>query len=426
MEHHILGFINEHLYLFKTLGYYFILFASFFESFPVLGFIIPGQSMIMIVGLLAKKHLVSFWFMFLIASIGAILGDLFAFFLGKKYGEAFLNKHGSKFFVKPKLIEDTKQLIKNHPGKTLFFGRLNSVTRSLAPFVSGMSGIKISTFATYCVGSCLLWAGLFLSIGYIFGKGFEIIAPIIGKFILISTIIALLLIGLVKFMEKRGLTLSRYHIQMLLVNVISLYVFATIGEAVSRGGKIILAFDEKIKSFIDTLHSQVLDNFFLKLSLLDTEQFILIILVLCVILILQNQHKDFYSSIISLVSAYFFIYFVKIIFSRARPEFSMIVETGFAFPSGHAAIATLFFLTIIHNYTELIKKEFFRFAFVCVNVFLILLFSFSRIYLGVHHTTDVIAGIAIGAWIFSLTVLASRIAPWLYKKIKREQIIPNL
>ena len=67
-----------------------------------------------------------------------------------------------------------------------------------------------------------------------------------------------------------------------------------------------------------------------------------------------------------------------------------------------------------------------RMMFVTVNILTIILISFSRIYLGVHWTTDVIAGIALGAWIFSMTVLASKISPWLYKKIKREQIIPNM
>lgn len=426
MEHQILAFVNENLGLFKTLGYYFVFLASFFESFPVIGFLVPGQAIIVIFGFLAKKQLVSFWLMFFVVAVGAVLGDLFAFFLGKKYGEKLLKNHGGKFFLKPKLIADTQTLVKNNPGKALFFGRLNSVTRSLSPFVSGMSGIRFSTFFTYCITSCALWAGTFLSIGYIFGKSFEVVAPIVGKFILIATILVFLLIALVSFMKKKGVELSRYHIQMLVLNIISLYVFASISEAVARGGKILVAFDERIRFFVATLHTNFLDKFFTLLSYINTEEFIAIIILVCVILIIQKHKKDFYTTLIALTSAYFFIYFVKIIFERPRPPLSMIAETGFAFPSGHSAIATLLFLTIIHNYTKYIVKEFPRFIFVSLNAILILLFSFSRIYLGVHYASDVLAGIALGAWIFSLTILASRVAPWFYRKIKREQIIPNL
>lgn len=426
METIILDFIVQNGHIFRLVGYYIIFIFSLVESFPVLGFIIPGQSLIIASGFLAKNHTLSFWLVFMTATIGAILGDFIAYHFGKKYGEDFLRKHGSKFFVKESLINKTKELLNDHPGKALLFGRLNSVTRSLAPFLAGVSKIKYGLFSFYVIGGCMLWAFLFTSIGFIFGRGFEIAAPIIGKFILVSTIIVIAFMILLNFMKSKGFKLSKYHIHMLTLNFISIYLFATLSEGIARGSKIVSLFDKKVLDLLGKIHTPFLDNIFLTISHINTPELVVGLIVLFLILMVHKEMKILILSSLSLISGYILVFVTKIVFIRERPIISMISETGSSFPSGHATLATLFFLVIIHDFTEHIKNDYKKIFFVSINVFLIFLFSFSRIYLGVHHVTDVIAGISLGVWIFTLTILASKVTPWFYKRRRVSEILKKI
>jgi len=426
MEHYILEVIANNSHIFSTLGYYIIFFSGLLESVPLFGFIVPGQTIIVIGGFFAKKRLFAFFLIFLIAALGAIFGDLISFFIGRKYGDGFLRKHGHKFFVKESLLHSTKKLVQSNPGKTLFFGRLNSVTRSLAPFLAGTSDIDIPTFLFYCITGGIAWAGIFVSVGYLFGKSFEIAAPVIGKFVLIATIIVALLIALVQYMKKRGFTLSQYNISMLVTNAVSLYVFAMIGQAVAKGSAIITAFDDRVYRTVPMLRTSTLDYIMIGVSKITELHFIIFAGVLCVLLFLLKRKKDAWVAVLALVFGNILVYATKIVFDRPRPLHALIYENGSSFPSGHATMATLFFLIVIHTFSVRIKESHRKIAFVAINVFLILFISLSRIYLGVHFATDVIAGTALGAWIFSLSELASKCAPWFYRKVKREQIIPNL
>ncbi len=426
MEKIVLDFLSAHGPLFQTLGYYIVFVSGFLESLPVAGFIIPGQTIVVIGGFFAKRKAVAFLLMLAFAAVGAILGDVVSYYLGKKYGESFLRKHGGKFFVKESLIESTKKLVREHTGKALFFGRLNGVTRSLAPFIAGTSGIETSTFLFYCTSGCFAWATIFVSVGYIFGRSFEVAAPVIGKFIILATLIVGALILLVQYMKKRGFTLSRYDIQLLVTNIVSIYVFTSIGQALAKGSQIIGSFDMRTERIIDRLHSPLFDKVMLIIGNIGEVQLIVLVGLLCLLLHFEKRTRESISLTLSLLTGYILVFFTKIIFLRPRPPAGMITLSDSSFPSGHATLSTLFFLIIIHTFTPKIPSGLRRFIFVTCNILLIITVCFSRVYLDVHYATDVIAGIALGAWVFSLTLLASKCAPWLHKKIKREQIIPNL
>lgn len=97
---------------------------------------------------------------------------------------------------------------------------------------------------------------------------------------------------------------------------------------------------------------------------------------------------------------------LKFVFMRIRPEHSMIIETGYSFPSNHTTIATIFFTLIIYfilraDNTDIIHKTFHKFIMISHFSALALLVGFSRLYLGVHWFSDILAGIVLGlVWTF--------------------------
>lgn len=99
----------------------------------------------------------------------------------------------------------------------------------------------------------------------------------------------------------------------------------------------------------------------------------------------------------------------KMIVQRPRPTDMLITENGYSFPSGHAMTSTAFYGLIIYLVYKNIKTKKIRNILIALISILILLISFSRIYLGVHYTSDVIAGT-----IFSIAYLICIIS--LYKR----------
>ena len=109
--------------------------------------------------------------------------------------------------------------------------------------------------------------------------------------------------------------------------------------------------------------------------------------------------------VVTMVGAALLNMTLKLTFKRARPEpfFNLTLPETYSFPSGHSLMSACFFGALAAILTARIKSKRVRVAIWIVSVLMFLIIGFSRIYLGVHHTTDVIAGFA-GALIWILVV----------------------
>ncbi len=108
---------------------------------------------------------------------------------------------------------------------------------------------------------------------------------------------------------------------------------------------------------------------------------------------------------VSMAGALILELLLKILVHRQRPENSLVQTSGYAFPSGHATVALVFFSLLIYLFKDDIKKELLKHVFIISSIFLALLIGFSRIYLNVHWLTDVIGGFALGLFWLMLMML---------------------
>jgi len=99
---------------------------------------------------------------------------------------------------------------------------------------------------------------------------------------------------------------------------------------------------------------------------------------------------------------------LKIIVQRARPE--NLLESDYSFPSQHAMMSAIFFLIVLYSFKEDIKNKILKNIFIFACIFMFLAIGISRIYLGVHYVSDVIAGFALGI------ALVNFIMPYFFKK----------
>lgn len=141
-------------------------------------------------------------------------------------------------------------------------------------------------------------------------------------------------------------------------------------------------------------------------SLINFETIIGLAIILFLYLVYVRKYKKAIFILFALFITELLIQAIKRIVHRARPENSLITNSGYSFPSSHAAIALVTFILLIYLFKDKIKNKFWKTIFVGFCIFAFLLIGFSRIYVNIHWLSDVIGGFGLGAWvIYSLNNL---------------------
>ena len=129
-----------------------------------------------------------------------------------------------------------------------------------------------------------------------------------------------------------------------------------------------------------------------------------------VILVHQRRLPDALGILISVVGAYGTVAILKILIERPRPPLDMqaIIETGYSFPSGHSVAAMSMYGFLAYLLYRDTTSRTVRWLTVSVASALILLMGWSRLYLGVHYLSDVLAGFLVGAAFLYLAITVTR------------------
>jgi len=154
----------------------------------------------------------------------------------------------------------------------------------------------------------------------------------------------------------------------------------------------IQVFDSNIYNMINSLKSNCMDMFFKTITRFGDEEVLIFIAIVCLIFI--KNRKIGTSIAINLASTGLMNHILKEIVQRPRPpiEFRMVQESSFSFPSGHAMASLAFYgLIIYYIYNYVKNKKVKNIACIALSI-LIFLIGISRIYLGVHYASDVLAG----------------------------------
>lgn len=160
-------------------------------------------------------------------------------------------------------------------------------------------------------------------------------------------------------------------------------------------GKIV-GFDNPVYNAISSLKSDFTTAFFKGITKLADEEPLILIAIICLIVIKNRRIGA--SIAVNLAASGFANHLIKEIVQRPRPliELRMVEESSFSFPSGHAMTSATFYGLIIYFVFKNVKSKKLRNTICTVLSLLIFLIGISRIYLGVHYASDVLAGFAIG------------------------------
>jgi undecaprenyl-diphosphatase len=167
------------------------------EASVFVGFIFPGETAVVLGGVLASQHHVSLWAVLVAGVAGAIIGDSIGYAVGHRWGRAIIDKTAGRF-VSRQQIEGVRRYIAERGGRAVFFGRFATVLRVLVPGTAGMSGMDYSRFLIFNAAGGIVWAVTFGVAGYLAGASWRQVVHLAGTAgaIIIGVLLASALIGL--------------------------------------------------------------------------------------------------------------------------------------------------------------------------------------------------------------------------------------
>ena len=162
-----------------TIGYIGIFAIVFAESGLLIGFFLPGDSLLFTAGFLASQGIFDIRILSTICFIGAVLGDSVGYTFGHKVGRRLFQRKDSLLFHKDNLMKAEK-FYEKHGKKTIVIARFMPMIRTFAPIVAGVGSMDYKTFLSYNIFGGLLWGAGITVAGYYLGN----LIPDVDKYLL--------------------------------------------------------------------------------------------------------------------------------------------------------------------------------------------------------------------------------------------------
>ena len=170
---------------------YVVLFAVVFaETGLLLGFFLPGDSLLFTVGVVAGAGRLNIALVNALLMAAAILGDTAGYFLGRQTGPRIFNRLDSRWFKREHLLR-TQEFYERYGAKTIVYARFVPIVRTFAPFVAGVARMQYAYFISFNVFGGIGWVALMTILGFELG-GAPLVRQYFDKIILLIIVVSLL------------------------------------------------------------------------------------------------------------------------------------------------------------------------------------------------------------------------------------------
>lgn len=159
----------------------------------------------------------------------------------------------------------------------------------------------------------------------------------------------------------------------------------------------IISFDKYWAGIFSGMRTALGINIFSVLTQLGNWQFIVPAFLIILFFIYKKYHSFVWPFIFTVLSAELVTFIGKLMIQRIRPEGGALVMLDFSFPSGHSTIAVTMYGFLAYLIIRQLKEKTAKIVVVLGAIFIILLIGFSRLYLGVHYVSDILAGYLVGS-----------------------------
>jgi membrane protein DedA with SNARE-associated domain/membrane-associated phospholipid phosphatase len=423
---------------------------AFLETGAFVGLVAPGETVVIAGGVIAGQGEIELLPLIGLVWACAVLGDTTSFYIGRRLGRPFLERHGPRLKITHERLEQVEGYFDRHGGKTILIGRFIGLVRALAPFIAGSSGLPYRRFVPYSIVGTGLWATTFCVLGYIFWRSFDRVAHYAGQAIFGFGVTVSLIVGIVVAYKRRheirdwlvehrrhplirplfavGRPFHRWLIRpvagflgpyvrftgqrlmpgelglelttLLAVGGIGIFFFVLYWTELDRS----LAptpFDNDILDLADRLRMDVLVDIAKVVTHLGAFPTVAgLVTATTALLVVRRRYAEAVVLVVGLVLIYIAVHVSKEAIDRPRPTAPLVSSSGAAYPSGHAAYATAWVAAavVLTRRARLVTSG----SLVFIAIGIAAAVGVSRVYLRVHWWSDIAGGWGLGAGTFAL------------------------
>jgi membrane protein DedA with SNARE-associated domain/membrane-associated phospholipid phosphatase len=430
------------LSLIEQYGYLLILFGVMLES---TGVPLPGETILLAAGVLVQRGRLDLGDVIVFGILGAVVGDQIGYWVGRGGGRPFVLRWGRYVFITPERLGRAEAFFERHGGKAVFLARFFSGLRVFGALVAGISRMRWGTFILYNALGGAVWATAVVLVGYFLGSSIGLVERWLGRATLV--LVAMLALVVTFYLAYRWAThnrerlvgwgeallayppvarlRTRYSVQLrwllrrltpgqylglhltvgLLAAAGGLWLFGGLAEDLLTGDPIV-RFDRALDDYLHAHATPHLTTFFLIVTALGSIEVIVLLGVIVAAFLAWRRGWLLLGSWLAAVAGSAVLnQLLKGLFARPRPHFDhpLLVETSYSFPSGHAMESFVVYGMLAYFAVLALRTWESRVGMVLGAALLVVLIGFSRMYLGVHYFSDVIAGYAAGGvWLSAL------------------------
>lgn len=186
------------------IAYIVLTIVVFSETGLLVGFFLPGDSLLFVTGFVCSPALgsaINYFYIVPLLMAAAVIGDTTNYWIGRRTGPMIFNKEDSLLFHKKHLVR-TQKFYDKYGGRTLIYARFVPIVRTFAPFVAGMGKMPYLRFLKFSVVGGIGWILSISFLGYRLGK-FSIIQRNLEKAVLLVILISFLPIVIEWFRHRR-------------------------------------------------------------------------------------------------------------------------------------------------------------------------------------------------------------------------------
>jgi membrane-associated protein len=174
----------------------------FAETGLMVGFFLPGDSLLVTAGVLAAAGHLNIWTLLLAVTAAAIVGDQLGYYIGYRTGPRLFRREDSLLFRRAHLLR-AKRFYEKHGGKTIILARFIPIIRTFAPVVAGVGEMEYRRFVSFNVIGGFLWVWSMSLLGYLLGSAVPDIERNI-HIVIVVVIVLSLLPAVIEYVRSRG------------------------------------------------------------------------------------------------------------------------------------------------------------------------------------------------------------------------------
>ena len=427
---------------------------AFLETGAFIGLVAPGETTVIVGGLVAGQGQISLLVLIAIVWACAVAGDLTSYALGRRLGRDFMVRHGARVKITEERLEQVEAFFEKRGGMTILIGRFIGLVRAIAPFIAGASHMPLRKFLPYDVLGAGAWATTFCVLGFVFWRSFDKLTAWVSRGLFAFGLLVAVIIGIVYLVRLQrspelrakaqawiaaqlerpllrpvapylragwarvGRPLARASeaparfvwnrftpgelglevTTLLAVAAVGSFVFVLLGSELQD--RDLLAFDQVAFDLADRLYSpRVADVVEWVTALGSFAVCAPLVLAVAAWAAVKRRFLDAAVLIAAFLLTWIAVDIAKEAFGRPRPPGALVDTDGLAYPSGHTANAVAWVacaVVLVRGGSGFAA----RFAIVTAAVILAAVIGLTRVYLRAHYLSDVEGGWGLAAAIY--------------------------